>query len=229
MTEQTAPPAPRAYDPPAGTGTILLQDDDILVADKPSGLLAVPGRGDARQDCLQRRLEVRFGPLETVHRLDMDTSGLIVFARNKPAGRALSTAFGAHQVSKHYRALVHGVPDRLSGEIGLPVGRDWAMRPLRKIDAREGKPALTRWRVAGRWPGLSLLDLEPVTGRTHQLRVHLQAIGHPICGDRLYGRPDNAERLCLHACQLAFAHPRTGRAVCVKRDVSFGQIVHIPK
>ncbi|MEQ8558699.1 MAG: RluA family pseudouridine synthase [Henriciella sp.] len=217
------PPAPRAYEPPSTPAPILFRDAALLVADKPAGLLAVPGRGDARQDCLQRRLEIEFGPLETVHRLDMDTSGLIVFARSKQMGRALSVAFSERAVSKHYAALVHGVPEALEGEITLPIGRDWTMRPLRRIDPKDGQTACTRWRLVRTLGERSLLDLEPVTGRTHQLRLHLAATGHPICGDRLYGAPgDSHARLCLHAARLAFDHPGTGERISLESPHAFG-------
>lgn len=194
----------------------------MLVADKPTGLLSVPGRGEARQDCLQRRLENSRGSLTAVHRLDMDTSGLIVFARTPSAARSLSRAFEMRRVAKRYRALAHGIPAGTRGEIDLPIGRDWSMRPLRKADRDAGQPALTRWSLIEDCGGHALLELEPETGRTHQLRVHLQAIGHPICGDRLYGRPDGFQRLCLHACQLALQHPESADLLEFWSDAPFG-------
>ena len=203
------PPAP-AYAPPSGIGEIIHSDEAIIVANKPAGLLSVPGRGEALQDCLQRRLENAFGPLEAVHRLDMDTSGLIVFARSKPVAKTLGEAFRERTVEKTYVALVHGEPEACEGEIDLPIGRDWEMRPKRCIDEAEGQPSHTEWTLVSQRVGRSLLALTPLTGRTHQLRVHLSAIGHPILGDRLYGRNDGASRLHLHACKLAFEHPQTG-------------------
>lgn len=223
MTDTGSPPPPRPYRPPPSFGQILFEDEHILVADKPTGLLSVPGRGAERQDCLQRRLESQFGPLVAVHRLDMDTSGLIVFARTPEAGRALSRAFEARQVAKRYQAMVHGVPAGMSGDIDLPIGRDWSMRPLRKADPDSGQPALTRWSLIEDHGALALLDLAPETGRTHQLRVHLQAIGHPICGDRLYGRPDGFQSLCLHACHLALPHPESGAVVEFSSRPAFAQ------
>ena len=224
VTEPAQPPPPRPYTPPSDTGRILLEDEQVLVADKPSGLLSVPGRGDARQDCLKSRLEQRFGKLYVVHRLDMDTSGLTLFARTPDAGRKLSSAFEAREVSKRYHALVAGVPPHDSGSIELPIGRDWEMRPLRKIDHESGQPSLTRWTLMDQYDDCALLDLEPVTGRTHQLRLHLAAIGHPILGDALYGDPSRASRLCLHASKLVFPHPGTGALTCVKSTISFGNI-----
>lgn len=223
MTETGAPPPPRPYTPPSGFGQVVFEDDHLLVADKPSGLLSVPGRGEARQDCLQRRLEDLHGPLIAVHRLDMDTSGLIVFARTAVSGSFLSRAFETRAVSKRYQALVHGLPAATRGEIDLPIGRDWSMRPLRKADPEEGQPALTRWSLLADDGALALLELMPETGRTHQLRVHLQAAGHPICGDRLYGRPDGFQTLCLHASQLALPHPETATLVEFSSDADFAQ------
>lgn len=223
MTEAGGPPPPRPYSPPSGFGRVVFEDDHLLVADKPSGLLSVPGRGEARQDCLQRRLEDLYGPLIAVHRLDMDTSGLIAFARTAEAGRALSSAFEARSVTKRYQALVHGVPAGTGGDIDLPIGRDWSMRPLRKVDIENGQPALTRWSLLAEDGAFALLDLMPQTGRTHQLRVHLQAIGHPICGDRLYGRPDGFQSLCLHACHLALPHPESGAVVEFSSRPAFAQ------
>ena len=199
-------------------------DADCLVADKPAGLLSVPGRGADRLDCLKSRLEAMHGTLQIVHRLDMDTSGLMVFARTKEAASALSSAFENRRVHKRYSALVEGVPDSRSGEIALPIGRDWEARPRRKIDMADGRPALTRWRLAGQTGSGALMDLEPVTGRTHQLRLHLSAIGHPVLGDRLYGRAETASRLCLHACQLGFPHPQSGDWILMESRAAFGKM-----
>ncbi len=196
-------------------------DAALLVVDKPAGLLAVPGRGPDKQDCLIARLQRRWPQALTVHRLDEATSGLMVFALDGAAQRALGRAFERREVVKRYTAIVHGRPDGDAGEIGLPIGLHWPERPRRRIDP-DGQPALTRWRVLAGDAATSRLDLEPLTGRTHQLRVHLAAIGHPIVGDRLYGpeRPA-APRLLLHASGLAFMHPATGAPLRVDAEAPF--------
>jgi tRNA pseudouridine32 synthase/23S rRNA pseudouridine746 synthase len=196
----------------------LYVDDTLLVVDKPSGLLAVPGRGVDKQDCLSARVQARYPDALIVHRLDMATSGLMVMARGAAAQRALSKAFAAREVSKRYVAVVAGQPEAppdVWGTIDLPIIVDWPNRPLRIVDREHGKPSLTRWRVLGNAEANSStrVELEPVTGRSHQLRVHLSELGHPILGDALYAPPDVqalSSRLLLHACSLRFAHPQTG-------------------
>lgn len=185
-------------------------DDSLLVANKPAGLLAVPGRGEDKQDCLSARLQRQFPDSLIVHRLDMATSGLMVFARGLEMQRRLSLMFSARKVKKRYVAVVAGTLQPSSGEVNLPIAADWPNRPLRKIDADSGKPSLTRYRVLLKSSDRTRVDLEPVTGRTHQLRVHMAAIGHPILGDALYGDVASASRLMLHACSLAFHHPLNG-------------------
>ena len=199
---------------------LLHVDDALVVADKPSGLLAVPGRGPDKQDCLAARVQARYPDALIVHRLDMATSGLMVMARGAAAQRALSIAFAARAVGKRYIAVVAGraASSQGWGVIDLPLIADWLNRPRQVVDHERGKPSLTRWRVLGREAGgaSSRLELEPVTGRSHQLRVHLAAIGHPIVGDALYAPPDvqaQASRLLLHAGSLRLAHPVTGRAL----------------
>lgn len=209
-----AVPPPPPYNPPEDLPLdIVLNDAALIVADKPAGLLAVPGRGAERHDCLQTRLEARFGPLMAVHRLDMDTSGLMIFARTSDAHRILSERFRSRAVEKTYTALVAGKVDGGSGVIDLPIGRDWDRRPLRRIDEATGKPAITHWHKLRQDRDAALLELIPETGRTHQLRLHCAATGHPILGDRLYGDAESAQRLCLHACELSFAHPVDGARV----------------
>ena len=195
----------------------LYVDDSLLVFDKPSGLLAVPGRGPDKQDCLAARAQARYPDALVVHRLDMATSGLMVMARGAHAQRALSRAFAAREISKRYVALVAGQPAAPShgwGTIDLPIVVDWPNRPLRIVDSARGKPSVTRWRVLGpAGADATRVELEPVTGRSHQLRVHLREIGHPILGDALYAPPAlqaQASRLLLHARSLGFAHPATG-------------------
>lgn len=199
----------------------LYVDDTLLVVDKPSGLLAVPGRGADKQDCLSARVQTHYPDALIVHRLDMATSGLMVLARGPAAQRALSMAFAAREVNKRYLAVVAGrleAPAEAWGVIDLPIIADWPNRPLRMIDHRQGKPSVTRWRVLGHDEGGSStrVELEPVTGRSHQLRLHLRELGHPILGDTLYAPADiqaMAERLLLHAGSLSFVHPVTREAL----------------
>lgn len=195
------------YVPPADNGLELIySDDSLLVVNKPAGLLSVPGRGADKQDCLALRIQNEFSNALIVHRLDMATSGLLVFARNMDMQRRLSEMFRERHVSKQYIARVTGRLASTSGEIDLPLGADWPNRPRQRVDFDTGKPSLSRYRLmdycaAG---NASRVLLAPVTGRTHQLRVHLRAIGHPIIGDTLYGG-QTAERLMLHASNLVFS------------------------
>ena len=190
-------------------------DAHCLVAIKPSGLLSVPGRGEHGQDCLAARVQSAYPDALVVHRVDMSTSGLMLFARGADAQRSLSRAFAERAVSKRYVAVVCGCMAAPHGEIDLPLCADWPNRPRQKVDTERGRPSLTRYRVLGYDTGrdTTRLKLEPVTGRAHQLRVHLLAIGHPILGDALYAPPDvqaRAERLLLHASALRFTHPVSG-------------------
>lgn len=197
---------------------LLHADDHLLVADKPPGLLCVPGRGEDKQDCLATRVQALYPDALVVHRLDMATSGLWLMARGAAAQRALSVAFATRAVAKRYVAVVEGHPPT-GGEdwsvIDLPLARDWPNRPRSRVDLAQGKPSVTRWRVLGTGPrpGTTRLELEPVTGRTHQLRVHLQALGHPIVGDALYGTAEPDGRLLLHASWLQVPHPVDGTPV----------------
>lgn len=185
------------------------------MVNKPAGLLAVPGRGEDKQDCLAARVQREYPDALVVHRLDMATSGLMVFARGAEMQRILSRQFREREVEKRYVAVVAGKVDAEAGEVNLPIMADWPNRPLHKVDHESGKPSLTRYRLLAFdvTSQTSRLELEPVTGRTHQLRVHMAAIGHPILGDALYGDPASAPRLMLHACSLRFAHPLTGAAL----------------
>jgi len=205
--------------------TLLHVDDACIVVDKPAGLLAVPGRGAHLQDCMAARVQALFADALVVHRLDMATSGLMLFARGIEAQRHLSRAFAQREVHKRYVAVVHGALDAAQGEIDLPLIADWPNRPLQKVDHAHGKPSLTRWRViASDAADRTRVELEPVTGRAHQLRVHLLAIGHPILGDALYAPPEvlaGADRLLLHAAQLRFAHPVSGEIVAIDSAVPF--------
>ena len=207
--------------PHAGAISVLYADDALVVLNKPAGLLAVPGRGPDKQDCLSTRVQALYPDALVVHRLDMATSGLVVMARGAPAQRLLSAAFAQREVHKRYVAVVSGpLTPTADGwqTIDLPILVDWPNRPRRMIDWQQGKASVTRWQVAHAetQPNTTRVELEPVTGRTHQLRVHLQAIGHPILGDALYAPPAvlaQAPRLLLHACALAFSHPVNGRAL----------------
>jgi tRNA pseudouridine32 synthase/23S rRNA pseudouridine746 synthase len=209
--------------PGAATGLQCLHEDShLLVLAKPTGLLCVPGRGPDKQDCLSRRAQAQWADALVVHRLDQATSGLVLMARNPEAQRRLGLAFELRQVHKRYLAVVAGAlaqaPDGAWSTIDLPIAADWERRPLRTIDPHRGKPSQTRWRSLGYDAATdsSRVELEPLTGRTHQLRVHLAALGHPILGDALYASTAlqaRAARLLLHAQWLAFEHPGTGQWV----------------
>jgi tRNA pseudouridine32 synthase / 23S rRNA pseudouridine746 synthase len=190
-------------------------DEHLIVVDKPSGLLAVPGRGDDKQDNALSRARQRWPDAMVVHRLDMATSGLLLLSRGASAQRQLSAAFAGRRVLKHYAAVVEGRVQGVQGQIDLPLAADWPNRPRQRVDRLHGKPSCTHWRVLGHEPGppRTRLWLQPITGRSHQLRVHLQAIGHPIVGDALYGAHAPAaasSRLLLHAARLELDHPVTG-------------------
>lgn len=202
------------------------RDEALLALDKPAGLLAVPGRGADKQDCLWARVCAVCPDARVVHRLDMATSGLIVFARGEAAQRAISQAFAVRAVRKRYEAVVQGRVEGDAGEIDLPLAANWPHRPRQQVDHERGRPSLTRWRVLVRdtTQGTTRLALEPVTGRSHQLRVHLAALGHPIVGDALYAAPEvatSAPRLLLHACAVELPHPVGGAAVRLSCAVPF--------
>lgn len=197
---------------------IIHVDAALIVTNKPSGLLSVAGRGPDKQDCAARRVQERWPDALVVHRLDQATSGLLLFARGIAAQRVLNRAFEDGAVHKEYVAVVRGLVAEASGCIELPLAADWPNRPRQQVDPEHGKPARTDWRLIGHDTerGTSRLVLHPTTGRTHQLRVHLAAIGHPIAGDALYGDAEVralASRLLLHAGSLAFAHPASGETM----------------
>lgn len=184
----------------------------LLVVEKPAGLLSVPGRLPENQDCVIARLQQVYPDALTVHRLDQVTSGLMLYARGKQVQAALSMQFEKRQVGKRYEALVQGLVEDEAGEVALPLICDWPNRPRQIVDFEVGKPALTRWQVIERdtVAQRTRVALEPVTGRSHQLRVHMASLGHPIVGDVFYGAAP-AERVALHACALAFMHPDFGQ------------------
>jgi len=205
--------------PDIATLAFVHSSEALLVIDKPSGLPAVAGRGADLQDCVATRAQAKFGDALVVHRLDMATSGLMLMARGAAAQRALGAAFARREVDKRYVAVVAGLMASPAGdgwgEIDLPLAADWPARPRQKVDRRGGKPSLTRYRVLSHDARRrrTRVELQPLTGRSHQLRVHLLALGHAIVGDTLYAPPDvqvQAPRLLLHASALALAHPASG-------------------
>ena len=202
-----------AYAPAPAPVSYIYRDDHLILIDKPSGLLSVPGRGEDKADCAIARVQAEFPDALTVHRLDMATSGLLLMARSKDMQRALSGLFERGEVEKAYLADVWGTPAPASGEIDLPLITDWPNRPLQKVDHEIGKPSRTQYETLSIQNGNARLKLTPLTGRSHQLRVHLAAIGHPILGDEFYAAGEALAarpRLALHATRLAFTHPSTG-------------------
>ncbi|MEZ9316148.1 pseudouridine synthase [Vibrio lentus] len=199
------------YTPPREPWTdIVYQDDDILVVNKPAGLLSVPGRLPEHYDSMWSRLVVDFPEIQVVHRLDMSTSGLMLLAKHKQAERHLKKQFQYRLTHKLYYARVWGSVGETEGLIDLPLICDWPNRPRQKVCCDEGKPSQTRYIVEQQEPQTTLLKLLPITGRSHQLRVHCMELGSPIVGDEFYATPEAFEysdRLALHACELSFYHP----------------------
>jgi tRNA pseudouridine32 synthase/23S rRNA pseudouridine746 synthase len=199
-------------------------DAACVVVDKDAGLPSVPGRPEHLKDSAAARVQQLYADARVVHRIDMPTSGLLLFARGPLMQRALSREFAARRVQKGYVAVVAGEMNDDAGTIELPIATDWERRPRRCIDALRGAASTTHWRVLARDPGRTRVELRPVTGRSHQLRVHLAAIGHPILGDALYAPPDvqsAAGRLLLHASTLELAHPASGATVRFASAVPF--------
>ncbi len=211
---------------------VVFVDDHLVILNKPSGLLSVPGRGEDKQDCLIARAQSQWPEALTVHRLDMATSGLMVIARGPETQRKLSHAFEIREVSKSYEAIVSGVlqaevtdsAERWQ-DIQMPLLIDWPNRPKSKVDWEHGKPSHTQWRVMGSALGnATRVELKPITGRTHQLRLHMMAIGHAILGDTLYAPPEvqaQSSRLLLHARILRFKHPVTAKWMVFESKVPF--------
>lgn len=202
---------------------LVYQDEALLVLNKPAGLLAVPGRGADKQVCLATQVQAVFSDALVVHRLDMATSGLMLFARGATMQYRLSQLFREREVEKRYIAVVSGKLESATGEIDLPLSGDWPNRPKQQVNMTEGKPSLTRYRLLSydAHTDTSRVELQPVTGRTHQLRVHLAAITHPILGDALYGDISAAPRLLLHASELSFVHPRSGELMVCDSEPPF--------
>lgn len=203
--------APFVYAPPRKPWlSPVYVDDDLILLDKPSGLLTVPGKTPDLADCLEARAMAEWPGARIVHRLDMDTSGLLVLARNAAACRHLGMQFEKRYVAKRYIARVAGVMAEEAGTVDLPLRCDWPNRPLQMVCHERGKPSLTEWRVLAREDDATRVLLLPQTGRSHQLRVHMLALGHPILGDSFYGDRDSAPRLQLHAQWLRLRHPDGG-------------------
>ena len=212
------------YEPPKTPLDILYIDDDVLVVNKPSGLLTVPGKELKHHDSLELRVKIEYPNSFLIHRLDMDTSGVIIFALSKSTQRSLNLQFEKRIVKKLYEARVFGNITEDNGFIDLPLIVDWPNRPLQKIDVKEGKSALTHWQVLDREGDVTRVALMPETGRTHQLRVHMMSLGHTILGDRFYGNVAEinlANELQLHAKDLMIIHPKNGKKITFKAPLPF--------
>lgn len=207
-TQDDEPPYRIPHNPaPVG---VVYEDEHLLLIEKPNLLLSVPGRHPVNRDCMITRLQRRYADALIVHRLDLDTSGIMVVARGKETQGALSRLFQERAVHKRYRAWVAGVVNDDRGRVDLPIARDWPNRPRQKICAESGKQAITEFRVLERRTDQTLLELFPITGRSHQLRIHCREMGHPILGCDLYAPAAvlrAAPRLMLHATRIAFHHP----------------------
>jgi tRNA pseudouridine32 synthase/23S rRNA pseudouridine746 synthase len=200
---------------------IIYNDEAFLAVNKPSGLLSVPGLGPNKQDCVYHRLLQQFPDVLMVHRLDMDTSGLMLFARSPEAQRNLSMQFEKREIEKTYVAVVEGILEQNDGMVDYPLRKDMEQRlpPRHLVDCVRGKQALTEWEVLERGAASTRVALYPKTGRSHQLRVHLSAIGFPIVGDPIYGTP--ADRLLLHAESVVLSHPIRGDALLLTCPTPF--------
>ncbi|UYQ74167.1 pseudouridine synthase [Pelagibacterium flavum] len=220
-------PMPKTFDyrPPTDPWLDILHEDaDIVVFNKPSGLLSVPGKDPALFDSLQSRALERFAGAGTIHRLDKDTSGIIVMAKHKGAHGHIGKQFEYRQTTKFYIARVWGHVADDEGLIDLPLATDWENKPRQEVNYERGRASQTRWQVVGREENATRLKLFPITGRTHQLRVHLKEIGHPILGDEFYATGEAlaaADRLQLHAAELGFRHPSGGEPVVFRSEPPF--------
>lgn len=211
------------YCPPDTPLDVLHEDYEILAVNKPAGLLSVPGRGEHLADCLLSRVQEAFPTALLVHRLDRDTSGVMVFGLTPHAQRSLSMQFEARKTKKTYVARVYGMLEPKTGTVELPLIVDWPNRPRQMVCHETGKEAITDWRVLKYAEDETRVRLLPQTGRSHQLRVHMLALGHPILGDPLYaeGTAADHERMMLHAQELRVNHPESGRGMSFRAKVPF--------
>jgi len=201
---------------------IIYQDEHLIAVDKPEGLLSVPGLGEANQDCVATRLLEINSEVKVVHRLDCYTSGIMILAVGIDAQRNLSRQFHDRKINKQYIAVVHGVLSEQQGTIDIPMRGDLDDRPRQIVDYQQGKNSTTHWTVISVENNRTRLLLKPVTGRTHQLRIHCKAIGHTIVGDGLYGDDSETEkRMLLHAETIELSHPETGKHLCLKAPCEF--------
>lgn len=214
---------PFVYSPPDVPLNVVYADAHILIVDKPSGLLSVPGRGEDRADCMINRLREVYPDVLLVHRLDLDTSGIMIFARDKATQGALGKQFEGRLVEKTYLARLHGHLNPTQGRVDLPLIVDWPNRPRQHVNHETGKPAQTDYLVLEHLPNETRVQLMPLTGRSHQLRVHMAETGHAILGDPLYafGEARAHPRLMLHALTLKLTHPVTGKALSFTAPAPF--------
>ena len=204
---------------------LIYEDTDLLLIDKPHHLLSVPGRHPLNHDSLIRRLQPRYPDVQAVHRLDLDTSGLMVVPKRRESLSELARQFQRRQIEKEYTAIVWGELAEDRGSIDLPIATDWPNRPKQIICEERGKHALTHFEVLIRGNNRSLIKLKPVTGRSHQLRIHMQSLGHPIIGCDMYAHPEAlkaSDRLLLHATRLKLCAPSTGNWLSAFSPIPFG-------
>lgn len=211
------------YNPPTGPLVLLHQDHEVVLVDKPAGLLSVPGKGEGLADCLIARVQAVFPDALLVHRLDRDTSGVMIFALTPHAQRHLGLQFENRQTKKTYVARVWGEMAEREGSVELPLIVDWPNRPRQMVDHENGRAAQTDWRVVRVGGGETRVRLMPRTGRSHQLRVHMLSLGHPILGDPIYaeGPAQDFPRLMLHSETLQFRHPDGGKGVRITAKCPF--------
>jgi tRNA pseudouridine32 synthase/23S rRNA pseudouridine746 synthase len=203
---------------------IIYSDPDLVAINKPAGLLTVPGRGPDKQDCLLNRALELFPNSRIVHRLDMATSGIVLLPQSHAALSDLSKQFQARSIAKRYCALIYGKPQSDQGTVDLPLICDWPNRPKQMVCHESGKPSQTRYKVSGAEGTNTRVLLYPITGRSHQLRVHMQSLGHPILGDYFYAHEEALtpySRLMLHAEYIAFRHPCTGEEMALECPSDF--------
>lgn len=209
---------------PAKDVEYLYYDKHIIVVDKPANMLSVPGNTPEKQDCVIHRVQEHFPEARTVHRLDFSTSGILVIAQTRESHRELSRQFQDRETKKTYIANVYGHPKEISGEVNVPLRCDWERRPRQIVDFELGKPAQTIWKIIERFENSCQIELTPITGRTHQLRVHMQSIGHPILGDCFYAHDaalTMADRLYLHSKKLIITHPTKSKRMAFSTEEPF--------